>query len=100
MQVAPVPERAPSDPKIFFVTPNRDRVGSVSLELDRVRTGTLRFLNEADRFREILMVIRGELRDHVGLMSGADQSIADFQIRCHPEFSSECTQNAVPGDLE
>ena len=68
IQVAVFPDRAMADPEMLFLRIDGDRVCGVSLHFDRIRAGRSRGANEFNRCVEIVLMICGELGDHVNRM--------------------------------
>ena len=83
VQVAVFPDRAMADPEMLFLRIDRDRVRGVCLHFDRIRARRPRGADELNRGVEIVLMIRGELGDHVNWMPGADGPALDFNLGAH-----------------
>src|SRR5277367_3306330 len=70
MKAAAIPQRAAANLKTRFFAAHRDRVGRVSLELDRIRASVLGGMENPDRLIEILIVIGGKLGNDIGWAIG------------------------------
>ena len=66
-----------------------DGVGGVSLQLDRVRAGVFGGLNDLYRLLEILIVIGGELGDHIDRAARTDAALANVELRSSSRMTSE-----------
>ena len=92
MKNAPIPQRAARNPKTFFVTAQRDRIGRVGLEFDRIRAGFLGGAKNPDRLIEILIVIGGKLGNDVNGTAVSDLAACEFEGRRRLCFE----QNLLP----
>jgi hypothetical protein len=90
---APVPQRAARNPKTLFVTAQRDRVGRVGLELDRIRAGVLGGAKNPDRLIEVLIVVGGEFGNEINGLATSDLPASEFERRREFCFG----QNSLPG---
>jgi hypothetical protein len=77
-----VPERAFADLEVLVVAVNRDRVGGVGLQLDRVGADVGRRVHQSDRGCVVLVMVRGQFRDDVGRLSGSNLASGDLELRC------------------
>lgn len=68
---AAIPQRASRNPKTLFVTAQRDRVGCVGLELDRIGAGVLGSAKNPYRLIEVLIVIGGEFSNDTNWLAAS-----------------------------
>jgi hypothetical protein len=72
VQKTPIPKCAAADAKTFLIAAQRDRVGCISLQLDRIGTRVFRRVKDANRLIEILIVIGGKLGDDVTRLAASN----------------------------
>src|SRR5690349_18248844 len=70
---------------------NRDRIGSIGLEFDRIRTCLMRGVDDANCLLVILIMIRRELGNDVSWPTLANHASGDLKANCH-QASRVCTK--------
>src|SRR5262249_9003390 len=75
VQVFPFPKSSLANLKVFVSAIDRERVGSIGLQLNGVRAGFFCGTNEFHRIVKSLPVVRGHFGDNVSRLTLADHAV-------------------------
>jgi hypothetical protein len=88
-----IPQCTARNPKTFFVTAQRDRVGRVGLKLGRIGARVLGGAKNPDRLIEVLIVVGGKFGNEINGLAASDLAVSEFERRRELCFG----QNSLPG---
>src|ERR1039457_717994 len=98
VESAPIPKCATGDAKTFPVTPQRDRVGRIRLQFHGIGASAFGGLDNADSLVEVLVMVRGELGDHIDRSASTDRPPGYGQVSWHEARFRTPTQRRMPVD--